>query len=437
MKTISLKDALASLAAAGLEAFDIRRRETIGDLCLALMKLKGEASATTIAGQILKEYADSDRDEKREFFRFLLDRFSPDPDIVEATIREYHEQPGLDALGALADAVQAPRQALFRLLNMAPAGTQALVSMRADLLSLIREEPDLKHVDSDMVHLLSSWFNPGFLELRQIDWTTPAFILEKLIDYESVHEIQGWDDLRRRLAPDRRCFGFFHPVMPDEPLIFVEVALTDELTATIADVLERGAPQDREDFRPTAAIFYSINNCQKGLRGVPLGNLLIKQVVERLSDEIHELRTFATLSPIPGFCQWLNMARREGLPDFVSDAAGKLLYLLDSDHWPGDAAASGALNALLPKLCAHYLLNEKRGDGLEPLDPVARFHLGNGARLERINWMGDPSPKGLEQSAGLLVNYLYDRKSVASNHEAYVNRGAIACAPQVSQLLKS
>jgi malonyl-CoA decarboxylase len=307
--------------------------------------------------------------------------------------------------------------------------------MREDLLERLPAHPELRRVDDDLQHLLSSWFNPGFLQLRTMDWQTPAVVLEKLIEYEAVHEMQGWDDLRRRLdAKDRRCFGFFHPALPDEPLIFVEVALVTAISSSVQTILaphEGVVPQQRIN----TAIFYSISNCQPGLRGISFGNFLIKQVVMRLKDEMPQLNEFATLSPIPGFRKWLNSVLANEQQPLLSAEDASLLTALDTPRWLEDSALQARLKPLLMRLCARYLVQEKRGSS--PLDPVARFHLGNGASVARLNWLGDTSAKGLRQSAGLLVNYAYDLEEVEEHHEAFLNRGEIACAPAVKKLLAS
>ncbi|MFV0296666.1 MAG: malonyl-CoA decarboxylase domain-containing protein, partial [Hyphomicrobiaceae bacterium] len=288
----------------------------------------------------------------------------------------------------------------------------------------------------DMAHLLSSWFNRGFLVLRRIDWQTPAAILEKIIKYEAVHEIQGWDDLRRRLDPaDRRCFAFFHPSLIDEPLIFVEVALTREIPGNIQDVLTARVTGAGDNGTPTTAVFYSISNCQEGLRGISFGNFLIKQVVEELVREEPQLKTFVTLSPVPRFARWLDRARAEQNGP-VTSADRVTLQMLSDPGWIDDEEDAEALQAPLLALAAHYFLVARSPNG-KPVDPVARFHLGNGARLERINWMGDVSEKGLREAHGLMVNYLYDLRHIEKNHEAYANEGEVAAARQVRSLLRS
>jgi malonyl-CoA decarboxylase len=321
---------------------------------------------------------------------------------------------------------------LFRRLNRAPGATSELVTMRADLLDAKDGHRDLVALDRDVVHLLSSWFNRGFLVLRRIDWSTPAIILEKVIRYEAVHEIHDWNDLRRRIDPvDRRCYAFFHPALVDEPLIFVEVALTESIPGAIAPLLA----EDRQPVaieRARTAVFYSISNCQRGLGGISFGNFLIKQVVEELRRELPKLENFVTLSPVPGFVKWLKQT-----PDLpVSDEDRALLEHLDRPDWVDDAQLAAQLRALLEPMAAYYFLKAKTSKG-RLIDSVARFHLGNGARLERIDWQGDLSPKGLRESAGIMVNYLYRLDDIEKNHEAYVNQGEIAASSAVKKLLKT
>ena len=352
---------------------------------------------------------------------------------LSAAAKTYLESPDPAAISALRLAAESPRQEFFRRLNLAPGATAQIVGMRRDLLGF--GDPMLAAVDRDLMHLLASWFNRGFLVLRRIDWHTPAAILEKIIEYEAVHEIQGWDDLRRRLDPDdRRCFAFFHPSLVDEPLIFVEVALMRDIPDDIHTLL-REAPKNGEAVeKPTTAVFYSISNCQDGLRGISFGNFLIKQVVEELVKERASLRTFVTLSPVPQFAKWLTRTLSEGDSDLVNDVERDRLQLLDEPDWIYTYGNEG-VRPLLMRLAAHYFLVAKNKDGY-PVDPVARFHLGNGARLERLNWQGDISAKGLREAHGLMCNYRYELKDIEKNHEAYENEGVVAASRQVHSLLK-
>lgn len=401
------------------------------DDCRRLLSGQGEASGVAIAQRLLSAYADRDDSGKTDFFRMLAERFAPDREALQQALNAYLDDPSPEAYRRLCQASEAPRQELFRRLNQAPGGTAALVALRSDLLVRLREQPELAAVDHDLAHLFNSWFNRGFLVLRRIDWSTPANILEKIIRYEAVHEIRDWDELRRRLVPvDRRCFAFFHPALVDEPLIFVEVALTEQIPGSIQAILSDAQPLD-DAGRARTAVFYSISNCQEGLRGISLGNFLIKQVVEELSRDLSGLKHFVTLSPVPGFMCWL----RETMPA-LPERERELLTRLDDPHWPDDAETVAALKDILLPLAGYYFLEARRDDG-QPVDAVARFHLGNGALLEQINWLADVSPKGLEQAAGLMVNYRYDLDQIEANHEQFVNQGTVVASSAVRKLLRT
>ena len=427
------KDVIASLTAAGQGLLGRRAGGRTGEdiraLCRALLRTKGEASVVTLARSTLDAFARLDAGGREGFFEFLRTDLGPDPAALDAALERYRASPDPDTAAALAAAAEPRRQELLRLMNTAPDGTRDVVAMRVALLDALSRRPEFKLVDDDFVHVFRSWFNRGFLELHRIDWRTPALVLEKIIEYEAVHQVLDWDDLRRRLQADRRCFGFFHPSLPDEPLIFVEVALCKGLAGSITDLLFGKVEPDLE---ADTAIFYSISNCQRGLAGVSFGNFLIKQVVRELAAEIPRLRRFATLSPIPGFRRWLAREAEQGRLPAGPDGAAVELDGIEKPDWPADAAPGERSRASLMRLCAHYLLRAKRG--IHPLDPVARFHLRNGARLERINWMGDPAPTGLLQSAGLMVNYVYDEAAVVANHEAFVNEGRIAHSRAIASL---
>ena len=402
----------------------------------ALLSERGEASGVALARQILTGYFALGPAERLDFLRILSDRFGPDPARLRKAIDGYRDEPGSATASALFAASEPPRQELVRRLNLAPGGTERLGRMREDVLSNLREHPELGSVDADFVHLLSSWFNRGFLQIRPIDWTTPAHILEKVIRYEAVHEITSWGDLQRRLEPrDRRCFAFFHPAMPDEPLIFVEVALTIAIPSDIAPLLaENRRPIAPE--RARTAVFYSISNCQVGLKGISFGNFLIKQVAEELKRALPNLRTWVTLSPVPDLMAWLKRDRNASSPGFVRASHRKALEALDGGNWQSEPHAAKLVRAFLNKAAAHYFLRAKNSSG-KPVDPVARFHLGNGARLERINWMADPSPKGMRQSAGFMVNYRYDLEQVEKNHDAYANRSEVVASRGVHKIIES
>jgi len=402
------------------------------ELCEALLSGRGEASGTAMAREVLDHYHNLDAEDRLAFFKALVRDFGPDRDKLAQAIAVWQAQPG-DGNGThLHFASEPRRQELIRRLNRAPRGTEDLVAMRADLLTLMDGHTDLAALDRDVVHLLSSWFNRGFLVLRRIDWSTPANILEQIIRYEAVHEIRDWDDLRRRIDPvDRRCYAFFHPALPDAPLIFVEVALTETIPSAIAPLLAVDRqPVPAESAR--TAVFYSISNTQRGLGGISFGNFLIKQVVEELRRELPKLDTFVTLSPVPGFVEWLQEA--SDVP--LSDEDREVLKHLDEPRWFENDGVTAQLRAVLEPLAAYYFLKARNPKG-RVIDQVARFHLGNGARLERINWLGDLSPKGLRESAGIMVNYLYRLDDIEENHEAFANNGEVVASNSVKKLLKN
>ena len=406
---------LASLLAS---VFDRRRlrpvsarqgEKTLAELARELVREAGEASGIASAAAILSGYVSLDDAGKLAFFRMLAVEMNITPDKVRQALAAYEAAPSKITYREFAAAAEPPRQEFIRRLNRVPGATGGLVRMRADLLRLGRGEPDLEALDLDFRHLLASWFNRGFLVLRPISWESPAHVLEKIIAYEAVHAIDSWDDLRRRLEPaDRRCFAFFHPAMPDEPLIFVEVALMQGIADSIQALLA-----ESRDVKPAeeadTAVFYSISNCQPGLAGISFGNSLIKQVAADLSLELPQLRTFVTLSPLPGFSRWL--------AEIGFDAGGAERHALSS-------------------LGAHYLVHVKERSGL-PIDPVARFHLGNGAIVHQVHADADTSAKGRGQSAGLMVNYLYDLSKVAQNHERFASNREIALSPHIQALCAS
>jgi malonyl-CoA decarboxylase len=402
----------------------------ISDLCDALLSGRGEASGVAIARETLERYARLTPDEKLAFFSFLASNYGPDRDVLRRSMDAWTANPGPETETELHFAAEPRRQELFRRLNRAPGGTQAIVQMREDLLDFKRSNPELATVDKCMSHLLASWFNRGFLVLRKIDWSTPAIVLEKIIRYEAVHEIRDWDDLRRRIDPvDRRCYAFFHPALIDEPLIFVEVALTEAIPGSIAPLLTETRALAQPDKAKTA-VFYSISNCQQGLQGISFGNFLIKQVVEELRRELPKLETFVTLSPVPGFQRWVTS---EAGAEAGADPT--LVATLADFSWASDPARVESLRKPLELLASEYFIHGKARDG-RVADPVARFHLGNGARLERINWLGDTSLKALREGAGLMVNYLYDLDAIEENHEAYANHGTVVASNAVKRMGK-
>jgi malonyl-CoA decarboxylase len=402
------------------------------ELCEALLSSRGEASGTAMAREVLDRYHHLDQPERLAFFAALARDYGPDREKLSQAIETWRTQPSDDDASDLHFASEPRRQELIRRLNRAPGGTGELVAMRSDLLKVLKSNKELSALDRDIVHLLSSWFNRGFLVLRKIDWSSPANILEKIIRYEAVHEIRDWDDLRRRIDPaDRRCYAFFHPTLVDEPLIFVEVALTEAIPGAIAPLLAEDRPPVAVD-RARTAVFYSISNTQRGLGGISFGSFLIKQVVEELQRELPRLENFVTLSPVPGLMQWLKEA--SDVP--VSDEGRALLAQLDTPDWFQNAETAAQLRSVVEPLAAYYFLKARSSKG-RLIDSVARFHLGNGARLERIDWLGDLSPKAMRESAGIMVNYLYRLEDIEKNHEAYVNQDEIAASSAVKRLLKS
>jgi malonyl-CoA decarboxylase len=420
--------------------------------CARLLSQRGEASSTQTARQIVERLQDMLDEPARKdaaraalldrFFAHLADEFSPEPAAVLASAQAYAKQPDAAHLIALIEQAEPPRQELFRRINRAPGGTAALIRLRKALLERLPKKPEWRAVEADLLHLLSSWFNPGFLEMRQVSWRSPAQLLEQIIHHEAVHEIDGWDDLRRRLLPDRRCFAFFHPQLPEEPLIFVEVALLPDMAAAIGPLIDKKASALPPDQFKTA-VFYSISNCQPGLRGVSLGNFLIKRVADELKAELPQLKTFCTLSPIPGFMAWLQRFGDETLTALKPSQRERVVLAHDTlaKACGGDLAklAQAGTHATLPRpaqqallqMAATYLVHQSP---LAGGDPVARFHLDNGARLERINPQADLSAKGLKQSAGLMVNYLYDLARIDACHDRFVN-GSVVHSRAVDQML--
>ena len=421
---------------------DFSEEGSFKELCEALLSERGEQSGQRLARGLLKRYRQASQDEKRTFFSHLLNELDLNPDAAIRCAESYASDRNANTLSELINAVEPKRQELFRRLNRVPGATAELVRMRADLLDMQRAVPDLRRIDVDFQHLLKSWFNQGFLVLREIDWHTPANILEKIIAYEAVHAINSWSALRSRLEPsDRRCFAFFHPSMLDEPLMFVEVALTQSDPSTVREVLIPSRPV-LDAFETDTAVFYSISNCQKGLAGVSFGDFLIKQVARELSEQLPNLSTFRTLSPVPGFMNWVRSMSEKGTErgsleepkeaiDVQIHEALRIAMRVGSSE---EADFSEEEGRQLQCLVAHYLVNEKRPSG-EPLDPVARFHLRNGASLDRVLPGADVFRQGLLQSASVMVSYLYDLERVDSNHEIYARELEVFTSDDVRALL--
>jgi malonyl-CoA decarboxylase len=413
----------------------------------------GEVTARARAADLGRTYLALNSAGRERFLHLLATEFDADHAVVDdccALVGAAADSAARAAAErALRVALTAPRVTLLRQFNALPEGVKFLVDRRAELIALAGDDPGLRGLADDLRDLLANWFDIGFLELRRITWDSPATLLEKLMAYEAVHEIRSWTDLKNRLEADRRCFAFFHPRMPDEPLIFVEVALVTGIAGNVHALLDEAAPVGNPQTADTA-IFYSISNCQQGLVGISFGDFLIKRVVDALASELPRLKSFATLSPLPGFRAWLTaQAERGGLlltgdaravqalgTGLDEDTADRiLLYLLDRPDWHQDARIAAGLRDPLLRLGARYLTHAHAPSG-RALDPVANFHLSNGARVERLNWLGDVSEKGLAQSAGLMVNYLYRLGDIEANHEAYRDEGLVAASSAVRSLAR-
>jgi malonyl-CoA decarboxylase len=442
MNTSFFGELLQTISDRGRSLIDRRERRGVTpqstanlvDLCEELLSNRGEASGAALAREILALYSELTIGPRIAFFESLATKFGTDKSRIEAALAAWRDAPSDIAAAAIHEASEPRRQELLRRLNLAPQGTKALVEMRGQLLDVLSRREDLAAVDSDFEHLFSSWFNRGFLVMRRIDWSTPASILEKIIRYEAVHRIRDWDDLRARIdPPDRRCYAFFHPALIDEPLIFVEVALTRDIPRGIAPILAtKREPIDPE--RANTAVFYSISNCQRGLAGVSFGSFLIKQVVAEVGREMPRLSTFVTLSPVPGFAAWLTRQRASAAPT-IPEADRAALAALDSDVWWETQGAIEQLREPMLRAAATYFMSGRTATGA-PIDPVARFHLGNGARLERLDWPADLSERGRKQSYGLMVNYLYDLGDIEKNHEAYAESRAVIAAGPIRKLAR-
>jgi malonyl-CoA decarboxylase len=414
-----------------------------------LVSERGESNAVSMALDVISSYRKLNTDHRSKFFMMLVEQFNIDAEQLTKAAQSFAADPNARNYIRLQKISESPRQELLRRLNRAPGGTAAVVEMRRDLLTLLNKKPELMSLDYDMRHLLSSWFNPGFLKMHRVDWKSPAEILEKIIAHEAVHAIDGWDDLRRRLQPDRRCFAFFHPQLPDEPLIFVEVALLPEIPVAIMPLVDKKSTPVEQTNQFKVAAFYSISNCESGLRGVSMGNFLIKRVAEQLHAEFPGLKTFVTLSPIPGLMEWItdgahlgDLPSSEKMKPAIRKARDDALELLKINGtnwmdklgkaWHPDHCSEKEKAAMMALAAIYLTVVTPSRDG----NPVAKFHLGNGAKLHQINWAGDLSKNGLRQSAGLMVNYLYDLSSVEENHERFVN-GEIIHSRSVSKLINT
>jgi len=445
--TRSLAQRLAGVVRKGDEALSPRElRRILGELESVVDRRISEVEAARRASEIARAYGQAAVPERMDYLRLLSERFAHDPAVVQAARTQYEATQGSAENGQaelrLRQALESPRYRLLQRFAGFPQGMRFLVDLRAEILPLLRAEKWLVPIDTELESLFSSWFDVAFLELRRISWDSPASLVEKLIKYEAVHAIRSWADVKNRLDSDRRCYGFFHSRMPDEPLIFVEVALLDQMADSVAPLLDEAATAS-DVGKATTAIFYSISNTQPGLRGVSFGDSLIKTVVEALQAEFPKLKRFATLSPIPGLRTWLSrntgkllettttkqrqqLAQALALEEVTADV---LLAAFDA---PLELEEKSPLRKVLLQAAASYLTEVDKGE--RPVDPVARFHLGNGARIERLNWAADTSAKGLKQSCALMVNYLYDLKRL-DRYRAQMAQGKIPVSSEIEGLL--
>lgn len=432
---------------------DLRLLRQQVDECLH--GLGGEVAARLRAAELGRAYLTLSDSGRQRFFRLLAEEYGASRDVIGPAVEAWRqagdEETRRAAERQLRGALQGPRMTLLRQFNVLEQGVKFLVDMRADLLGLTHGDPAYRHLDADLREILVTWFDIGFLDLSRITWQAPAALLEKLIAYEAVHRIESWADLKKRLDSDRRCYAFFHPRMPDEPLIFVEVALVDGIAGDVQDLLDRDVPA-LDPREADTAIFYSISNCQKGLSGVSFGNFLIKRVVEELQRDLPNLKSFATLSPIPGFRAWLSQRLEADSEAALPEAERRLLRtiapadleeasdgaileaILERPDWHLSTEIVEVLQPILTRLAAEYLLKARRGR--KALDRVAHFHLSNGARVERLNWLGDRSEKGLREAAGMMVNYRYKLDEIDKNHEAYTTDGTVNAVAAVRRLLR-
>lgn len=431
------KNLVDSIADAGEKFLNLRRlrgtsTQKLLSLCNDLISHKGFASGVALAREVVNRYNVLTRDEKLSFFIELNQKMGPNLEEIKKVAEEFTKSPNEKTLLELSGQIKSKRQTLFSRMIMAPKGTRAIVSLREDLLGFIPSHPNLQAIDEVLRVLLISWFNPGFLVLKKIDWDTEASILEKIIQYEAVHSIADWNDLKSRLVANRKCFAYFHPALEDEPLIFVEVALTKGITGSIQSIINE---ESNEEKKANTAIFYSINNCQRGLNRIPLGNFLIKMVVTELASELPSIKTYSTLSPIPGFANWLKEELKLDSSRLLPEKDRLLLQMLEDTDWHNDTKKRHELKKPLIRACVNYLVVAKKYG--KPINSVAKFHFGNGAQLYRVNWMGNTSEYGIAKSFGIMVNYLYDLKQIEANHEAYVQKGELAVSKSIRSIMGS
>ncbi|MDC0031467.1 malonyl-CoA decarboxylase [Candidatus Pelagibacter sp.] len=432
---LNLKKIISSIADAGQKLFkkkDIKKNDlgSILSLCDDLLSNKGAVFGITVARDITNLYQDLSEENKLNFFKKINEKYKPTHTKVSEAIDLYLKSQNEKNLSLLFQTAEGKRRELFRRMNMAPNGTSIIVTLREDLLKYLNESKDLIPLDNDLRHLFRAWFNPGFLKLEKITWNTKAAVLEKIMKYERVHHIKDMNELKRRLGEDRRFFSYFHPALEDEPIIFVQVALTNGLGKSIQELMK---PSTKNDKKNDTATFYSISNCQEGLSRVTLGNFLIKRVVYEIQEELPHIKNFGTLSPIPGFAQWFSYLEENKLKTIMGDIKNDLSFLKSSDLKIGDRRIIENKEKII-KLVAHYLVNEKNQKGL-PVNDVTRFHLGNGAVIEDIIVNANVSETGFKRSFGVMVNYLYELKSIEKNHEDYMSNKKVAFSYNLKKYL--
>ena len=432
----NLKQIISSIADAGKQLFnkkDIKKNDldSILSLCDDLISNKGAAFGITVARDITELYQTLSLDNKILFFKSINEKYRPSFTKVNEAIDVYKNSQNEKTLSDLFKVSEGKRRELFMRMNMAPNGTSIIVSLREDLLKILKENKDLVSLDEDLKHLFKSWFNPGFLKLKKITWDTKAAILEKIIKYERVHHMKDMNELKRRLGEDRRFFSYFHPSLDDEPIIFVQVALTNGLGRSIQEIIKQSSGDEK---KYDTATFYSISNCQEGLSRVTLGNFLIKRVVYEIQEELPHIKNFGTLSPIPGFVEWFSYLEESKIKNILGNIKNQdVMFLKSKDLKIGDKRIIDNKEAII-KLVSHYIVNEKNRDGL-PVNDVSRFHLGNGAIVEDVIINANISENGFKRSFGVMVNYLYELKNIEKNHEEYMNKKKVILSDKLKKYL--
>ncbi|MDC0514062.1 malonyl-CoA decarboxylase [Pelagibacteraceae bacterium] len=432
---LDLKKIISSIADAGQKLFKKPKiksddLDSIINLCDELLSNKGIVFGITVARDITNLYQELTYENKLVFFRKINEKYKPSYEEVDDAVKLYAQSRNEKSLSKLFVAAEGKRRELFRRMNIAPNGTAIIVKMREDLLSLIEKNKELVYLDSDLIHLFKAWFNPGFLNLEKITWETKALILEKIIKYERVHLMKDMNDLKRRLGEDRRFFSFFHPALEDEPVIFVQVALTKGLGKSIQEIMK---PSSDVEKKYDTATFYSISNCQEGLARVTLGNFLIKRVIFEIQEELPHIKKFGTLSPIPGFVEWFNYCDKKKIEVILGKSNNDVSFLKSTDFKIGDGRIISNKENII-KLVAYYLINEKDLNGL-PVGDVTRFHLRNGASINDIIINADISEAGFKRSFGVMVNYLYELNDIEKNHEDFVSNKKVIYSKELKKFL--